>query len=142
MRNTNTAVTAVQKNVEGINTDMERIHKRLDAMNLDREQVEMEVRKINLVVAGIVDEEKETDTLLRSKVQNLLNSIVTTENVNIDTVTRLGKFRPHHTRFILVRFASMRERNLVWDANIKKKTTPPAYINEDLPYSLRRTLNE
>jgi len=141
IKTTKTLVETVQTNVDSLHEDLENVKSQVNNQKYDRETVETEVRKINLVVAGVPDDEKENETLLRSKVQNIFNLMIPKENVSIDTVTRLGKFNQSKTRFVRVRFVTMRERELVWRHVMKQKPNPPVYINEDLPYSVRNAHN-
>jgi hypothetical protein len=58
------------------------------------------------------------------------------EEISFDTAFRLGQQKPHFRRPIKVRFLSVIQRNLVYNNRTKK--APPFYINEDLPFSIRR----
>lgn len=128
---TNSNVLKLQQDVDDISEGLENVQKEVTTIKTDRDAIETEVKKINLIMSGIGDEDNEPESLLRSKVQNEINSIVTTENVKIDTVSRLGRYSKDKTRLIKVRFATMRERDLVWKNHTK--TQPPVFINLDLP---------
>jgi len=58
------------------------------------------------------------------------------DDISFDTAYRLGKFKSNFRRPIRVRFLAMCQRNLIY-AN-KNKLLPPFYINEDLPFSIRK----
>jgi len=124
-------VEVLQNNVEDLFNGLDKIDGRIEDLKHDSDKLETEMKRINLIMSGLWDEETETDPDLRSKVQNVFNSVVTSENVQIDTVSRLGKFNPTRPRLVKVRFASMKGRDLIWSQRIKTKS--PVFINEDLP---------
>jgi hypothetical protein len=61
---------------------------------------------------------------------------ITGEDISFDTAYRFGPDKIHYRRPIKVKFLSMIQRNQVYSN--RNKTTPPFYINEALPYSIRR----
>jgi len=81
------------------------------------------------------DSADESDDHLYSSVK-LFISELTEDEISFDTAYRLGKFKPNHRRPVRVRFLAMCQRNLIYSN--RNKLTPPFYINEDLPFSIRK----
>jgi archaellum component FlaC len=101
----------------------------------ENEDLRKELYKMNLIIEGIHDPVGEDDDALYAKVKLFICDVVG-EDITFDTAFRLGHQKPHFRRPIKVRFLSVIQRNLVYSNRSKK--APPFYINEDLPFSVRR----
>lgn len=99
------------------------------------EIIERELKRINLVITGLSDPDNESVEILRQKVAELCSNVSNCQ-IKVDSVCRIGKLNLPKPRQVLVRVFSMSDRDLVW-AN-RKNTVPPVFINEDLPFTLRR----
>lgn len=104
-------------------------------MTTENELLWCQLSKINLVFGGIPDSDKETNNDLCAKISNVIK-YVTGSDIQFDTAYRVGK--PTHTgqRPVKVRFLSMYDRNLIYESRFK--ASRPTFINEDLPFSMRR----
>ncbi|OXA63097.1 hypothetical protein Fcan01_00731 [Folsomia candida] len=108
---------------------------RMDYLECHNEQIERDVKQINLIISGLTDPLNESLEELRIIVNKLLSNIVKQE-IKVDSVLRLGSHKAQGCRQVIVRFSCLSDRESVW--NSRKETKPPIFINEDLPYTLRR----
>ncbi|OXA41614.1 RNA-directed DNA polymerase from mobile element jockey [Folsomia candida] len=108
---------------------------RMDYLECHNKQIERDVKRINLIISGLSDPLNESLEELRIIVNKLLSNIVKQE-INVDSVLRLGSHKAQGCRRVIVRFSCLSDRESVW--NSRKETKPPIFINEDLPYTLRR----
>lgn len=130
-RDINQLKSAVANNTKcniGLSTSFENIV-------VQNELIEKELKRINLIITGLSDPNNESNDSLKQKVEELCSQ-VSNNQIKVDNVTRIGNHNESKPRHIIVRFYSMSERDLVW-AN-RKATVPPIFINEDLPFTLRR----
>jgi chromosome segregation ATPase len=100
-----------------------------------QEVIEREMKKINLIISGVADCSNEFNTSLRGKIETLLQDI-TSDIIKVDAVARIGSYQGDKSRQVKVRFLTIRDRDNVW--NCRTNTNPPIFINEDLPFSIRR----
>jgi len=108
----------------------------VDQLSKENEAIQTELRKLNLIFAGVSDDQNETEDELFRKIRAVISK--TTElDIPFDTFYRLGNFNPSKDRPIKIRFISLRQRNIIYDN--RSKLSSPHFINEDLPYSTRRT---
>lgn len=108
---------------------------RMDYLECHNEQIERDVKRINLIISGLSDPLNESLEELRIIVNKLLSNIVK-QDIKVDSVLRLGSHKAQGCRQVIVRFSCLSDRESVW--NSRKETKPPIFINEDLPYTLRR----
>ena len=130
--------------------------KDLEEKNLDLQQKlqileqnsELNYREINfqrLIFDGITDSPQETPEQLHQKVLFYLQ-VATGGDLGFDTAVRLGSYKPDENRLVRVRFYCHKDRNLVFEnrRNINNEDdngvshSDKIFINEDLPFSLRR----
>jgi len=102
---------------------------------LNNERTDIELRKINLLFTGVNEAEGETLLMLKMEIQSIIKSI-TGQNIDVDTVQRLGKPTHNRARQVKVRFFALNERNSVW--NNRFKTSRMQFINEDFPESTNK----
>ncbi|OXA47204.1 hypothetical protein Fcan01_17996 [Folsomia candida] len=108
---------------------------RMDNLECHNEQIERDVKRINLIISGLSDPLNESLEELRIIVNKLFSNIVKQE-IKVDSVLRLGSHKAQGCRQVIVPFSCLSDRESVW--NSRKETKPPIFINEDLPYTLRR----
>jgi len=94
------------------------------------EKTEIELRKINLVFAGIPEDENESENALKVELHKIIKKI-TNKDIHVDTANRIGQKRHDRTRLVKTRFYCLSDREMVWSNRLK--TTRPVFINEDLP---------
>lgn len=134
---------AIQRNdIDVLKSEMSSLACKTDkfAMSVNKtednyETLDREVRKINLIFSGLADSVDETVESLHRNVASIILHI-TGNQVNFDIATRIGSLNNHRTRQVKVRFHRMENREFVW--NSRKNTKPPIFINEDLPFTMRR----
>jgi len=114
---------------------IEKVESSVSSLQQDNESIKKDLNAINLIFAGFPDFPDEIESDLYNRVKIILSTLVD-EEVPFDTAFRLGKYVQSKRRPVKVRFLSMSQRNLIY--NNRSKVTPPFYINEDLPFSLRR----
>lgn len=100
-------------------------------------QEKYDSRKINLLIMGIPESEKdETKDLVNS----FLSKRMAISDFKVDIAYRLGKLGNHKSRPILVRFKEMAHRNRVWFSKSKiNQKGPKAWIQEDLPKAVKNS---
>jgi hypothetical protein len=121
-------LSTVEDRVGHVESSVSKLHQ-------ENEDLRKELCKMNLIIDGIPDPAGEDDDALYRRVKIFISDLVQ-EDISFDTAYRLGQQKPNHRRPIKVKFLSMMQRNHVY--NNRTKTSPPFYINEDLPYSVRR----
>lgn len=109
--------------------------KKVSSLEKSHESLERECNKINLIIDGILEIQGETAETLISHLE-VFFATITPAKIEIDTAFRLGQTpNPTKPRQVKVRFARMRDRNIIYDLRMNAK--PPHYINEDLPKTIR-----
>lgn len=103
----------------------------------DITQEKYDSRKINLLILGLPESEKD-DT------EDLVNSFIKKRmaipDVKVDIAYRLGKTDSHKPRPILAKFKEMAHRNKVWFSKSKiSQKEGKAWIQEDLPKAVKNS---
>lgn len=129
-------VQQLQVDVEEISHGLTAIQTQLDDFRSEKVKLEVEVKRINLIVAGIEDETDETDEDLKNKIQTMAKEIKQDINFDCDTIRRLGEYKPGKTRRVHIRFKLMSDRNAFFE--LKKSTKHPIYINADVPEAVQK----
>lgn len=89
----------------------------------------------NLILVGLKDDEEENTNNLILKIQQILLDI-SSNQIAIDTVYRIGKFTSDRQRSVRIRFMSHSDRNKALENS--ENLPENIYLNEDLPYTIRR----
>lgn len=129
------AVRNLGNDVEHITADLETVKKEIEDFRSQKNKLEYEVKKINLIIQGVSDQEDETEATLVPKIKQLV-SIETGFDFKYDEIYRIGAFRLGQNRNIRIRFKEMNHRNAF--LNLRQKIKHPVYINEDLPEAIRK----
>lgn len=135
LRNDNKIID-IQQDVETINNDITEIRNQLDDFRSDKIKIEIEVRRLNLILSGIKEEDNENEHKLASKIQKVVTDIKPGTQFKYDTISRLGAPTSGKTRNVIVRFETMKQRNTFFE--LRKETTPPVFINMDVPEAVRK----
>lgn len=128
-------IEALKSTVANLSSSSRQASGAISSLEHNTEFVERELKRINLVISGLQDAVDEYPGVLKGKIAEFLTSI-TDCNIEIDTATRIGKFVENRCRHIKVRFLTMTDRNRVYESRFN--TTPPVFINEDLPFCTRK----
>jgi hypothetical protein len=121
-------LSTVEDRVGHVESSASKVHQ-------EDEDLRKELCKMNLIIDGIPEPAGEDDDALYRRVKMFISELVK-DDISFDTAHRLGQHKPNRRRPIKVKFLSMMQRNHVY--NNRLMTSPPLYINEDLPYSTRR----
>lgn len=98
------------------------------------EQLEVQCKAKNIIILDLADNDKETNTQLKAKVQKRLNDLAG-QVCPIDVIYRIGEFRADNKRPIRVKFERESDRNLVFS---KRAELPqPTIIKSDTPEGMR-----
>jgi len=114
---------------------IDKVEYSVNRLGLEQEYLQKEINKVCLIFDGLPDSADESEDDLYRNVKLFMSELVD-EDISFDTAYRLGKYKPNFRRPIRVRFLAMCQRNLIYSK--KSKLHPPFYINEDLPFSIRR----
>lgn len=100
-------------------------------------QEKYDSRKINLLILGIAETEKE-DT--GESVNSFISKRMAISGVKVDIAYRLGKEGSNKPRPILAKFKEMAHRNKVWFSKSKiSQEDGRAWIQEDLPKAVKNS---
>jgi hypothetical protein len=135
LREIKSLVSSHGQRINVVEERVEHVESAVTKLSQDNEDLRKEINKMNLIIDGIPDPVGEDEDALYGRVKMFICGIVK-DDISFDTAFRLGQYKPNHCRPIKVRFLSMVQRNLVY--SLRSNTSPPFYINEDLPYSIRR----
>jgi hypothetical protein len=135
LREIKSLVSSHGQRINDVEDRVEHVESAVTKLTQDNEDLRKEINKMNLIIDGIPDPVGEDDNALYGRVKTFICGIVK-DDISFDTAFRLGQQKPNHRRPIKVRFLSMVQRNLVY--SLRSNTSPPFYINEDLPFSIRR----
>lgn len=118
----------------------EKIRKQEDRI----ESLEREIRSKNIVVKGVLDEEREKENITKEKIAEVMQKIgiCIEEGKDIDDARRIGKYRNQRNRPILVKLAKSSMRSNILK-NAKQLKGTEIWIDEDFPKNIqeeRRTL--
>ncbi|OXA38341.1 hypothetical protein Fcan01_26892 [Folsomia candida] len=135
-------ITAQQRDINQLKSDVANNTKsniglstRFENIVVQSESIEKELKRINLIITGLNDPINESNESLKQVVEELCSRVSKSE-IKVDIVTRIGNHSALKPRQIIVRFYCLSDRELVWAS--RKSTVPPIFINEDLPFTLRR----
>ncbi len=133
-------ISATEKSVQKLEERNSELEKMLDFLEYENESLHRSTNFQNLILLGLPEEKTETDESLGKKVSALMNRI-TANYIDLDTVYRNkrssfveGKCRP-----VRIRFKCHSDRNKAYEA--KKSLPENHYLNEDLPFKMRRDLH-
>lgn len=130
VKNTNVELSNHQSIIEQLQDGQEVTNNKITGLTNQKNQIDLEQRRMNFIISGLAEDSNEDSNSLEQKVQNIIFQ-VTNENIEIDTVNRMGMFNQYTTRKIHVRLTKIKDRNLVLQN--KKKTPRGIFINPDLP---------
>lgn len=134
---TNGSVVQLQSEVETIKEDLSNVQQQIVDFRSEKTKMETEMKKINLIVSGIRDEDEESEQQLATKIQNEISKINNgRQRFNFDTISRFGRYKPGKTRNVHIRFLSMRDRNEFFE--LRKSVRNPVFINADVPEEVRK----
>jgi len=128
-------INSLSQDIQFLQRDGHDSNDSIAQLQRDCENTERELKKIYLIVSGLIDSESESVEKLLYTV-NLLITSLTGKNVPLDSVKRFGFFKHDKPRQVKIRFLNLTDRDLVW-AN-RLNTPKSIFINEDLPYVTRR----
>lgn len=102
------------------------------------ELLEREVRRKNLVVKGVVDEEREGETDTQEKIVSVLQKIGVGIDVNneVEEIRRIGRYEARRTRPILIKLVTFNKKQEVLK-NATKLKGSDIWINEDYPREIQ-----
>lgn len=107
------------------------------------EQLEREIRKKNIVVKGIPDEEEENEEKGREKINAVITKmgVEVDEKVEVDEIRRIGKYNSNKTRPILVKFTKESTKMKII-RNARKLKGTDIWIDEDYPKNIQEERRE
>lgn len=94
------------------------------ALRNNLEKQEGYSRRYNLLFEGIPETEGETTEMLAQKVRSFLANILALSGMPFDILHRLGAKRPKGDRRVIVKFHSLSDKNMVWEARKKIRNNP------------------
>lgn len=107
------------------------------------EQLEREIRKKNIVVKGIPDEEEENEEKGREKINTVIlkMGVEIDEKIEVDEIRRIGKYDSNRTRPILVKFTKESTKMKILRSARKLKGTD-IWVDEDYPKNIQEERRE
>lgn len=133
-------ISATEKSVQKLEERNAELEKMLDFLEHENESLYRSTNFQNLILLGLPEEESETDDELGRKVSALVNRLTATY-IDLDVVYRnkRSSFEEGKCRPVRIRFKCHSDRNKAYDA--KKSLPENHYLNEDLPFKMRRDLH-
>jgi len=128
-------ISTQDKRIGTVERRVEKIDASVHVLETEQEFLQKEINKLNLIFEGIPDSADENEDTLYSRVKVFISEI-SKDDISFDTAYRLGTFKPNYRRPVKVRFLAMCQRNLIYSK--RSILHSPFYINEDLPYTIRR----
>jgi len=124
------------KRLSDAESGIQKLELSVNQITSENELIQIELKKLNLVFMGIQDDLEESQDQLYTKVQSIISK-TTPLDIPLDTFYRLGYFNSAKNRPVKVKFTSMTQRNIIYSN--RSNLLPPNFINEDLPYSTRKS---
>lgn len=112
-----------------------KLRREISILKRKTEYLEVSARQKNLIIHGLQQESNETLQSLFEKVSLFIHEL-TKKKIKPDIIFRFGKDSTK-ARPICVEFLSKTDRNLVYE-NRKNAANKNIFINEDLPFEIRR----
>lgn len=160
----NSEMNRIEKMFQLINNNMGKMNNKLDAITKEMrqlkqennelknkliihedkiEQLEREIRKKNIVVKGIPDEEEENEEKGREKINTVIlkMGVEIDEKTEVDEIRRIGKYDSNRTRPILVKFTKESTKMKILRSARKLKGTD-IWVDEDYPKNIQEERRE
>lgn len=106
-------------------------------LRIELERQEGFSRRYNLIISGIPEPTDETTEALNGKVDSFIRNILGISSVRFDICHRLGAARLQLERKVIVKFRSLEDKNLIWEARTRLKNSRNHRLVQDKPRSLR-----
>lgn len=134
MKSINQKLDSVMQEIKHMKEDNKRLKERVDEQEERINNLEREVRKKNLIIRGITDEEGEKESDTGDKVNVIMQKIGVNFDPkdDMDEVRRIGKFNPQKKRPVLIKLTREATRaRILKSAKVLKGTE--IWIDEDYP---------
>lgn len=98
------------------------------------ESLEKQIRRKNLIIKGIIDEEKEEESITKEKIEIILNKMGIKIDVENETeeIRRIGKFNEGRARPVIIKLMRYNKKIEILKNSNKLKETE-IWIDEDYP---------
>lgn len=144
MKSMNSKFDAFTLEMTQIKEENEKLKEKVRKQEDRIESLEREIRSKNIVVKGVLDEERENENTTKEKIGIVMQKIgvCIEEERDIDDIRRIGKYRNDRNRPILVKLTKSSTRSKILKSARELKGTE-IWIDEDFPKNIqeeRRTL--
>lgn len=112
-------------------------HNEARDMRLQIERLEGYSRRFNLIITGLAEADNETDETLSAKVYSFMASILGVSSVQFDICHRLGPKAGGAERRVIVKFAFLKDKKIIWEARAMIKNSRLYKITQDKPKSVK-----
>lgn len=138
VKQTNGKIDAFVAEIKQMKEENMRLKERMREQEDKIEKLEREIRSKNIVIKGIMDEEKESEEKMREKVNIVMGKIGIDirENEDIDEMRRIGRYKINETRPIKVSLIKKDTKTKIL-RNAKHLKGTDIWIDEDYPKQIQ-----
>jgi len=127
---------------ESLKIEVTTLSKKVYTLESENERLDLELRKKNLLIFGLLDNEADDEDTIKSKVLRLFSEKLSLNNITVDTAHKISTYSQGKHRPVRVQLIFQNDRDAILNQRQKLKNVTDElgnriYINEDLPLKTR-----